>query len=351
MSDWEKIENPVPAGSRGQEAVPAEKSPREQPSPEKEAEKSAERADSGWTVVSPPAGPEKDAPSTAPVKKPRKKRSDAGIPRRSKPVPPPETDPVKNQAPLPEGEAPSSRQASRYGMTGRRRGRRRYAAPLGFLVLVLAVVGVVALAVSGVRAIRRSQDDTALREEIMEFLEPVTLYNPAAFTDINDNPQDALLEAAVWKVTEQERIRQLKEKDEVCAYPLDDLGRMVIPQDEIRLAYDSLYGGDAIIQHHTVGEAGASVALEYDGDSQCYHVPFGAFGGSSSLYVPMLDTLTRKGDTLTARIGYVPAANIAVDEKGNDIPPTIDMAASIQLYTLKERGATWKLVSIADEPT
>ena len=65
----------------------------------------------------------------------------------------------------------------------------------------------------------------------------------------------------------------------------------------------------------------------------------------------MLDTLTRKGDTLTARIGYVPAANIAVDEKGNDIPPTIDMAASIQLYTLKERGATWKLVSIADETT
>lgn len=53
----------------------------------------------------------------------------------------------------------------------------------------------------GIQAIRNSQDDTELREEIMEFLEPVTLYNPAAFSDINDNPQDALLEAAVWKVS------------------------------------------------------------------------------------------------------------------------------------------------------
>ena len=202
----------------------------------------------------------------------------------------------------------------------------------------------------GIQAIRNSQDDTELREEIMEFLEPVTLYNPAAFSDINDNPQDALLEAAVWKVTEKERIRQLQEKDEVCAYPLDDLGRMIVPQQEIILAYDELYGSDAQIYHHTVGEAGSSVALEYDEANQCYHVPFSALGGSSSsLYVPVLDTLTRRGDTLVARIGYVPAANIAVDDRGNEIAPTIDMATSIQLYTLKERGATWKLVSIEDD--
>ena len=56
-----------------------------------------------------------------------------------------------------------------------------------------------------------------------------------------------------------------------------------------------------------------------------------------------------QGDTLVARIGYVPAANIAVDDRGNEIAPTIDMATSIQLYTLKERGATWKLVSIEDD--
>ncbi len=346
MSDWEKIENPLPE-DQGNIQLEEHSLPEEGPSPEQavpeEAPSAAPSDAGGWTVVS--------SPVEGPVKKPRKKRSDAGVPRRKRTPPPEKDEGTQEERPeplIPEEAAVPHR--SRYGVTGRRRGQRRYAAPLGFLVLALAVVGVVSLAVMGIQAIRNSQDDTELREEIMEFLEPVTLYNPAAFSDINDNPQDALLEAAVWKVTEKERIRQLQEKDEVCAYSLDDLGRMIVPQQEIILAYDELYGSDAQIYHHTVGEAGSSVALEYDEANQCYHVPFSALGGSSSsLYVPVLDTLTRRGDTLVARIGYVPAANIAVDDRGNEIAPTIDMATSIQLYTLKERGATWKLVSIEDD--
>ena len=48
-------------------------------------------------------------------------------------------------------------------------------------------------------------------------------------------------------------------------------------------------------------------------------------------------------------MGYVPAANIGIDEKGEEIPPTFNMATSIQNYTLKKNGSGWIITAIADE--
>ena len=100
---------------------------------------------------------------------------------------------------------------ARVDKNGQRRGRYRWAAPVGFVTTILAIVGVVAVIATGVGMVRELTDDTALREEISYFLQPLTAYNPIPdFDDVNEEDIDELLRAAVWRITEAERIRMLR---------------------------------------------------------------------------------------------------------------------------------------------
>ena len=237
------------------------------------------------------------------------------------------------------------RASGRYTRRGRRRGRHRFAAPLGLLVLLLAATGVVALVIFGVQAIQKSQDDTALREELMDFLNPVIQFIPDPFEDVNDDPQDSLMLAAIWKLTDAERIRQIREKDDESIYPIDDEGFMLIPLKTVTDSYASLYGKDAVPQLKSIGEPDTFMYYEYDAENQTYRVPFSV---SNSAYTPVLDTLKKKGDRYSLRIGYVSAENIGIDEKGNLVDPTPDQADFFQIFHVQKNGEGWMLTAVEE---
>ena len=227
------------------------------------------------------------------------------------------------------------------------RRRYRFAAPIGLLVILLSITGVVSLIALGVNSIRKMTDDTELITELEEFLSPVLQQSPVAFTDVNNSKQDALILSAIWKLTDAERIRQMREKDDNSIYPMDDNGRMIIPVETVEAAYASIYGEAAVPYHHTMGgEPGNLLTTEYNKEENCYYVPYMS---SSTLYTTVSDKLTKKKDIYTLRIGFVPSNDLQIDEKGNDIPPTVDMASHFQLYTIKKNGNGWMLVSIEDE--
>lgn len=94
--------------------------------------------------------------------------------------------------------------------------------------------------------IQKAKDDTPLRAELGSFLSPVTQYCPTPFSDINHQPQDTLLLAAIWRVSKAEYVRMLREGSEVSRYSTDDLWRMLIPVSEIEESYHYLYGPDAV---------------------------------------------------------------------------------------------------------
>lgn len=267
-----------------------------------------------------------------------------------KPDAAPSPEGTESALPADGGSSPAAEAALsslRYTHSGRRKGRRIWAAPLGLLVLLLAIVGVVALVMTGIHAIQDAQDTTALKKEMEDFLLPVMQYNPTAFEDVNDSKQDALILAAIWRITEAERIRQLQEKDEGFSYASDDNGRLLIPLEEVEESYAYLFGEDAVPYHHTIGEEGMSFTFEYDEEQGCYHVPVTS---STSMYVPFVDTVKKRGNTVTVRVGYVLSTKIAIDDKGEEIPPTADDADHFQTYTVQQVGEDgWKLVSIANE--
>lgn len=148
MSEWKKVENPVDGAS--------------EPAPEKTAE--------------PAPAPKKEAPSPA-----EPPSSTLGLEPEDIP-----TGDDADKTPAPRVSEPKPPASKRYTAAGRRKGHFRYAAPLGLLVILLALTGVVSLIVLGVNGIRKAVDDTEVKAEIFEFLEPVTANQPVtAFTDIN----------------------------------------------------------------------------------------------------------------------------------------------------------------------
>ncbi len=234
----------------------------------------------------------------------------------------------------------------RYTPHGRRRGRHSMVAPVGFIVILLAVVGFVSIIIAGIRAVEHARDDTELRDELYDFLLPVMQYNPEAFTDVNKTKQDALLLAAIWRVTEAERIRQLIDGSGVSNYAMDDTGRMMISVEEIEESYAYLFGEEAIPYHHTIGDEGKSFTVQYDKDNGNYRVP----NTSTSLYVTVIDSLKKKKDKVMVRVGYVLSTKIGRDEKGELVDPTPDLAEKFQIYTVQQNGEDgWKLISITDE--
>ncbi|MBR2406349.1 MAG: hypothetical protein IKB04_04845 [Clostridia bacterium] len=225
----------------------------------------------------------------------------------------------------------------------KKRGHIRYAAPLGFLVLLFAVVGVISTIVGGVNLVKRWADDTPLREELSLALDPVMQLCPPPFDDAGTaEDQDTLLMAAIYDIAETERIRQLREKDDTCVYELEEtLWRMIVPQADVEASFAALFGEKAIREHKTVGEA------EYDAAKACYYVPLTL---STSGYVPVLDTLKKQGDGYSVRVAYVSNADVAYDLRGNAIAPTAAMSKYAQWFTVeKTEDGRWIVVSVTAE--
>lgn len=246
------------------------------------------------------------------------------------------------KTPASKQTTPAARPVTRrYNKNGKRRGKYAYAAPLGMLISLLSIIGVIAIIVSGVGAVRNATDPTQLGEDVYYFLEPLLMYSPAPFEGVAEE-QDAFLNAAAYRVMQEEQIRMLREKDETCAYPVDGSGRIAVPVEEVVTAYQILFGADAMPTHRSIEES----SLSYSEADACYYVPFETLNNVSR---PVIDYIKRNMYTCEIRIGFVPLADIGLDERGNEMEPTADMATHFQTYTLKLDNGVYYIYSCRDE--
>lgn len=249
---------------------------------------------------------------------------------------------MRHQAPTPDTDSTDSAATRRVDKNGRRRGQRRYAAPLGIVVNLLSLIGVAAILVSGVSLIRKAANPAGLREELYYFLEPLMFYNPTPFDDIAETEQDAFLNAAAYRVSLAEQIRMLRENDENCRYPSDDQGRIAVPVEEIEASYRVLFGTQAPLSHHTVSEDG----LVFSETDSCYYVPFSSLG---SAYRGVIDSVKHRGKRYVVRVGYVANNDIRLDEHGNEVEPKAADATYFQTYPLIRTKDGYSVCACADK--
>ena len=200
---------------------------------------------------------------------------------------------------------------------------------VGLLMSALSIVGAVALVLGGISWIRSATDTTALQEEFYYYLEPVLMYTPAPFENINDSQQDNLLTAAAYRVMQKEQIRMLREKDDTTAYAVDENGRIAVPVEEVLASYQALFGPEATLNHRSVEGSN----LEFSEADACYYIPFET---ANTAHLPVVFSVKNGWKTYQVRIGYVPITDIQMDEYGNEMMPTEDMATHFQTYTLQK---------------
>lgn len=237
-------------------------------------------------------------------------------------------------------EAERKARVTKYGY---RRGRYKWAAPVGFIMSLLAVIGVVAVFATGYNFVRELADDSALREEIYYFLQPLTTYNPVPeFETINEDDYDELMRAAVWRITEAERVRMLKEKDDTTSYDLDSNGRLIVDVSEVEASYRYLFGNEAVLKHRTLGEDD----VEYSKSKSCYYIPFSF---TNVLHQPVIDTVVRHGNEYQVRVAYVSINDLDVDDHGNTINPTPDKADYAQIFVLERVDGHFIVTAVGSE--
>lgn len=238
-------------------------------------------------------------------------------------------------------EAERKARVSKYGY---RRGRYKWAAPVGFIMSLLAIIGVVAVVATGFGFVRDLMDDSDLREEIYYFLQPLTTYNPVPeFETVNEDDYDELMRAAVWRITEAERVRMLREKDDNTIYDLDGNGRLIVAVSEVEASYRYLFGNEAVLKHRTLGEDD----VEYSESNDCYYIPFSF---TNVLHQPVIDSITRNGADYQVRVAYVSINDLEVDEHGNTVDPTPDMADYAQIFVLKRVDGHFIVTAVGSEP-
>ena len=218
----------------------------------------------------------------------------------------------------------------------------RYAALIGFAVWLTVIALVASLAVIGVRAVMGVYQREQLRREMYDFLYPVMFQNPAAFDKAGQASQDALLLAALWRITDAEQARLEQNPDADPRYDTDSLGRWCVPLSEVSASYAALFGEDITPVFYTVGEAGTAHAYEYSLPKSCFYVPSDF---ADSAYLPVLDTITQTDNGYTVRVGYV--RRDEAPENEDDL--SIESATYIQLYHINEINGRWALRAVTDE--
>lgn len=227
--------------------------------------------------------------------------------------------------------------------------RRRGLAALGLVVLIFAVIGMVSTIITGIQLVRRARDTSYLKEEMYYTLLPLMQYAPVAFNDPDESKQDALIQAALYDITNREWIRQQQDSQYVSPYTVDEYGRTAIPIADVTAAYNNLFGVDTIPYCHTFGEdGGVYFTYQYDEENQLYYVPYSEV---FSAYRPVLDTIQRAGRIYKVRVGYVHSQDVTVDDHGNTV---VDVARATyyQIYTVERlEDDRFVIRSVIDEQT
>lgn len=251
-----------------------------------------------------------------------------------------EEAPAVTKKPAPA--APTRPVTRRYNKRGRRVGKYAYAAPLGMLISLLSIIGVVAIVMSGIGAVRNATDTTQLGEDVYYFLEPLLMYSPAPFDGVAEE-QDAFLNAAAYRVTLAEQNRMLMTGDEYPQYPVEqEMNCYIVPVEVVEESYAALFGSKAKLTHRTIEESG----IEYSESDDCYYIPYWE---ANTGYEIVIDTIKKSRKNYVVRVGFVPVTDIKYDEHGETIAPTVEQATYFQTYTLTRDGDTYFIKSCEDK--
>lgn len=310
----------TPAEAAAPTEQPAEEAPAEAAAP---AEQPAEEAPA--EVAAPAEQPAEEVPAeaAAPAEQPTEEApAEAAAPVEQ----PTEEVPAEAAASAEKAEEPAQKKPRK------KRGKHRYAAPVGGAYILLALIGVIAVIYGAVQLYGKLTDNSKLLRQIERQIQPVMMFDPVPFDNIQDVDNKVLVKTSIWSCMYS---------DKRGSYTYDDNGMILIPVSDVEVAAVKLYGPEVKLTHTSLDEDG--ISYTYDAENNVYRVPMMAQGG---YYTPMVVDMQKNGDVYEVTVGYVaPGASWTTTEDGDSYTPTPD---KYMIYRMKKEDGEYYIVGIKD---
>ena len=237
-----------------------------------------------------------------------------------------EEAPAEAAAPAEKAEEPAQKKPRK------KRGKHRYAAPVGGAYILLALIGVIAVIYGAVQLYGKLTDNSKLLRQIERQIQPVMMFDPVPFDNIQDVDNKVLVKTSIWSCMYS---------DKRGSYTYDDNGMILIPVSDVEVAAVKLYGPEVKLTHTSLDEDG--ISYTYDAENNVYRVPMMAQGG---YYTPMVVDMQKNGDVYEVTVGYVaPGASWTTTEDGDSYTPTPD---KYMIYRMKKEDGEYYIVGIKD---
>lgn len=239
---------------------------------------------------------------------------------------PAEEAPAEAASPAEKAEEPAQKKPRK------KRGKHRYAAPVGGAYILLALIGVIAVIYGAVQLYGKLTDNSKLLRQIERQIQPVMMFDPVPFDNIQDVDNKVLVKTSIWSCMYS---------DKRGSYTYDDNGMILIPVSDVEVAAVKLYGPEVKLTHTSLDEDG--ISYTYDAENNVYRVPMMAQGG---YYTPMVVDMQKNGDVYEVTVGYVaPGASWTTTEDGDSYTPTPD---KYMIYRMKKEDGEYYIVGIKD---
>ena len=309
----------TPAEAAAPAEQPAEEAPAEAAAP---AEQPAEEVPAEAAAPAEQPAEEVPAEAAAPAEQPAEE-----VPAEAAPAEQPaEEVPAEAAAPAEKAEEPAQKKPRK------KRGKHRYAAPVGGAYILLALIGVIAVIYGAVQLYGKLTDNSKLLRQIERQIQPVMMFDPVPFDNIQDVDNKVLVKTSIWSCMYS---------DKRGSYTYDDNGMILIPVSDVEVAAVKLYGPEVKLTHTSLDEDG--ISYTYDAENNVYRVPMMAQGG---YYTPMVVDMQKNGDVYEVTVGYVaPGASWTTTEDGDSYTPTPD---KYMIYRMKKEDGEYYIVGIKD---
>lgn len=208
--------------------------------------------------------------------------------------------------------------------------RRRYAAPVGGLFILLALVGLAAVIIASISLTGQVLDNSREKTKLEDIVRPMVMFDPVPFERAEDIDKTQILYYCMWRCLM------------TSSYGLDDNQEMLVPASDLDVAATALFGPGVTLEHKTIGEY--ENTYYYDSSRQTYSVPI-----SLQLYVysPRVESIERDGDYYNVRVGYIPPTGAyTVNFQGDRENPEPD---KYMVYVMNKAGDSYQVVAVRDD--
>lgn len=194
----------------------------------------------------------------------------------------------------------------------------------GIIIILLSVVGLVTTVRFTVNAVKDLLNQSSLKNDFAEFLNPMTIIDSPAFDSTENIPPSVVISASIWRILLSGNTDKYESTET----------NMTISEIDVESAAAALFGYSVTVEHQTV-TAGSSY-FEYNASSKSYNVPTNA---DNNTYWPRVREMSNVGDTFTVVVEYMPPIMGVGDT-------AIPDPAKSMIYTVSRTASSMTLKSI-----